>query len=415
MPQRYVRLVRRLALLTLPGVLLLSSVATASADGPSYETVVSGLRNPRGIDFSANGKLYVAEGGQAGSVCFAGAATEEGGPECAGLTARISRVDTRTGTRTDYITGLVSVGGPLFAIGVSGLAVQGNQVYGLMGANDIAIPGAQACGLGPACMAIVEKAAAQLGHLLRGVTSGGYAWRQDVGAYNYQWSASNAATIGAGDPAYQPGWAVNPDFQPGDANPYALADAPGGTYMVDGGSNTLTWIPTKGTPKVIAAFPQPDPPASESNPVPYDAVPTCVAPTGGKVVVSDLQGRIFLVTGSSLTVKPAAVKSEGGAFLAGAGGCAADGKGNVYISDIFAGSLVKLSLDTMTLSWVRPPSTFNFPSGVAIGKDGKIYVSNNSVCPSFRTAPSNDPANPNPCGSAAPAPAITGSIVRVHP
>ena len=54
--------------------------------------------------------------------------TEEGGPLCVGLSARISRVDTVSGTRSDFITGLVSAGEPLFAIGASGVAVQGNQI-----------------------------------------------------------------------------------------------------------------------------------------------------------------------------------------------------------------------------------------------------------------------------------------------
>lgn len=389
---------------------LLATVAAAPVGAASSDAlVVGGLANPRGISFSSDGKLYVAEGGEAGDVCFQGIGTEEGGPLCAGFSARISRVDVASGQRADYVTGLLSIGGPLFAIGASGVAVQGNQVYGLMGANDMAVPPTQACGGGADCQAVVAAAQTQLGHLLRGVPSGGYDWKQDVGAFNYQWTVANKATIGAGDPNYQPGWAQNPDFQPGDANPYGLAAAPGGTYVVDGGSNTLTWVPQNGTPKVVAAFPQPNPPASEANPVPYDAVPTCVAPTGGKVVVSDLHGRVFVVDGSSVTVTPSAVTAQGGAFLATAGGCAADGKGNVYISDIFVGSLVKVSLDSMTMSWVRGPGTFNFPSGVAIGKDGAIYVVNNSVCPSFPTGPSGDPQNPNPCEG------VTGSIVRLNP
>ena len=385
--------------------LLLATVLAGpvGAAGPGDGVVVNGLANPRGLAFSADGKLYVAEAGQAGDVCFAGVGTEEGGPLCAGFSGRISRVDTAAGTRNDYISGLLSIGGPLFAIGATGTAVQGNQVYGLMGANDIALPPAAACGGGTACQAVVAAAQMQAGHLLRGVPSGGYAWKQDVGAFNYQWTVDNKATIGSGDPAYQPGWADNPDFQPGDANPYALATAPGGTYMVDGGSNTLTWVPQDGSPRVVAAFPQPVPPASESNPVPYDAVPTCVAPTASGVVVSDLHGRIFVVDGSSLTVAPATVASQGGAFLVAAGGCATDGKGNVYISDIFVGSLVKLSLSTMTMSWVRGPGTFNFATGVAVARDGTVYVANNGVCPSFPTPVGPD----NPCGG------VTGEIVRV--
>jgi outer membrane protein assembly factor BamB len=172
--------------------------------------------------------------------------------------------------------------------------------------------------------------------------------------------------------------------------------------MVDGGSNTLTWTPQRGESQIVAAFPNPTELAS---PNAYDAVPTCVAPTANGVVVADLNGRIFVVDGSSITVAPETTSAADGAFLVAAGGCASDGHGDVYVSDIFAGSVVKLELSTMTLSWVRPPGTLNFPAGVAIGRHGELYVANNSVCPGFVTP--SDPTNP--CGG------VTGSIVRIDP
>jgi hypothetical protein len=409
------RLARPLTVLISLGALGVAGLASAPAQASNppapYQTVVDGLRNPRGLTMTYSGKLFVAEGGEGGDICFAGAPTEGGGELCAGLSSRISQVNPRTGQRSDFITGLMSLDGPLFAVGATGVAARNNQVFGLMGGNDQFIPPAQACGGGADCKALVKAAAAQLGHLLVGsfpghddravARSGGhYVWRQDVGAANYQWTIDHKNTIGAGNPAYQPGWADNPDFQPGDANPYALTATRGGTYSVDGGSNTLTWVPNHGQPRVVVAFPNPDPASANA----YDSVPTCVAKSGDKIVVADLNGQIFVVDGSSITVAPAHVRSVGGAFLASAGGCAADRKGHVFISDIFAGGLVKLSLHGMSLKWVRPPGTFNFPSGIALGNHGALFMSNNSVCPSFPTPVAPD----NPCGG------VTGSIVRIN-
>jgi hypothetical protein len=403
------RRARRVAALVLPFAFAIPSVALAHGDGDHddrpddrapYETVVEGLRNPRGIAMS-DGKLYVAESGEGGDVCFAGVTGPEGGDFCVGLSGRISRINTRSGRRTDVVTGLLSLDGPLFAVGATGVAVHDDQVIGLMGGNDIGVPPADACGGGADCQAAVAAGAAQLGHLLRAKRRGRVAWKQDVGAVNYQWTIDNKDSIGLGDPAYQPGWADNPDFEPGDANPYALASARGGSYVVDGGSNTLTFVPRHGQPRIVAAFPNPvgDPTNA------YDSVPTCVATIGRRVFVADLNGQIFMVDGSSTTVAPSAITSVDGAFLAAAGGCAADRKGNVYVSDIYVGSVVKVSTKTMTMSWVRPPGTLNFPTGVAIGEHGMVYVANNGVCPSFPT-----PVDPdNPCGG------VSGSIVRFRP
>jgi hypothetical protein len=79
-------------LLALPAALLVAvvPVATAAADAP-YDVVTTGLRNPRGVALSADGKVYVAEAGDSGNVCFQGASTEQGGPLCAGPSSRISR------------------------------------------------------------------------------------------------------------------------------------------------------------------------------------------------------------------------------------------------------------------------------------------------------------------------------------
>lgn len=395
---------RRWALLVAPLAVVsgtLAATTPASAQAAPYTVVVSGLRNPRGLAINAAGTLFVAEAGEAGAVCFAGLTTEEGGPTCAGSSSRISRINTVTKKRSDYATGLLSVGGPLFAIGASGIAVKGNDVFAVLGLNDRTVPPAAACGGGSTCKAIVATARKQVGHLVRVGPFGYVNWRADVGAFNYDWTVAHKNTIGAGNPSYQPGWSKNPDFMPGDANPYGLASAYNGTYMVDGGSNTLTWTPNGGSPRVLAAYP--NPPVAHRNA--YDSVPTCVAPTEKGVVVADFNGQIFLTNTAHLLQKPAKTKSIGGAFLVGAGGCTYDNFGHVYITDILSGGLVKLDLRTLSLSWVRPPGTFNFPSGLVVSRDLKsLYVSNNGVCPSFPTPVGNG----NPCGG------VTGQVVKVH-
>jgi hypothetical protein len=390
---------RRAALLLTPIALTITLVAPTHTGAAAYTTVISGLRNPRGLAVNSAGTLFVAEAGEGGSLCFAGVLSEEGNPTCGGRSGRISRV-TAAGVRSDYAKGFISVDGPIGAIGVTGVVVKGHDLYGLVGLNDKTVPPTATCGGGPACRSFVATATAQAGHLFRVGPWGYVKWRQDVGAVNYQWTVDHKATIGKGNAAYQPGYAKNPDFTPGDANPYGLASAWNGNYVVDGGSNTLTWVPKVGTPRVLAALP--NPPKAHQNA--YDSVPTCVAPTEQGVVVADLNGQMFLVKPSSnLTVKPKKFTSVGGAFLVSAGGCVYDNAGNVYVSDIFAGGMVKLSLRTMTMSWVRPPGTFNFPSGMAV-KGHTLYVSNNSLCPSFPTPVSKD----NPCGG------VTGSIASIR-
>lgn len=403
MQHRNIARARRIVGVIAGSVLAISVVSPAEArdhendsDG-SVQVVVDGLDNPRGIAFSADGKLYVAEAGHGGDVCFPSESTETGGPLCIGLSGRFSRVNVWAGTVTPIIDGLISADGPPFAIGPTGVAVQGNQVFGLLGANGVGAPPDEACagatdpGGNPladlsACTEALAAGRAELGRLLRIWHQGAFTSKADVGGFNYQWTVDNKDTIPL------PGWSDNPDFQPGDANPYGLAAGRGGLYVVDGGANTLSKIRSNFTQKVIAAFPNPEDPTVANA---YDAVPTCVTQVGKRMLVADLNGRIFLVDGSTMYPTPIATTGDG--FLVAAGGCAGDGRGNVYISDIFAGNVVKLSLRTNRLSIVA--QGLNYPTGVAISPRGQVYVANNGVCPAF---PFPDP----PCPG-------TGQIVRL--
>jgi len=98
-------------------------------DGTGFTVVASGLLNPRGFDFGRSGDIYVAEGGSGGGTSTDGLCTQipgpsngsptGPGPNKGGPTARISRID-RHGTRTTVADGLPS---SVTAIGASVLGV----------------------------------------------------------------------------------------------------------------------------------------------------------------------------------------------------------------------------------------------------------------------------------------------------
>jgi hypothetical protein len=89
--------------------------------------VASGLENPRGLKFGPDDQLYVAEGGLGGTQTTTPQDCPQVrapiGPYSGGFTARISRVDPRTGTRTTIADHLPSSQtSPAEGSGVSGVA-----------------------------------------------------------------------------------------------------------------------------------------------------------------------------------------------------------------------------------------------------------------------------------------------------
>lgn len=117
------------------GILLSGPVGVAQA---SYTIFASGLENPRGLAFSPEGVLYVAEAGTGGSSFTTSDQCLQVpfpiGPYTAGLTSRISKIDAN-GTQTIVSDGLPSdetnpaSGG--FLSGIADVAFIGNRLYAL--------------------------------------------------------------------------------------------------------------------------------------------------------------------------------------------------------------------------------------------------------------------------------------------
>ena len=103
---------------------------------PANATVyASGLEGPRGLAFGSDGTLYVAEAGLGGTTSTVGTCQQTPapvGPYKGGLTARISKIDTK-GNVTTLTSGLPSaVNGMAAVLGVADVAFLGGDLYAVL-------------------------------------------------------------------------------------------------------------------------------------------------------------------------------------------------------------------------------------------------------------------------------------------
>ena len=119
-------------------LLLVGSPAASASAGPKVSVVASGLENPRGLKFGPDGQLYVAEGGLGGTQTTTPQQCQqvpEVGPYSGGFTARISKVNPRSGARSTIVDNLPSsqttqqTGG--FVSGVADVAFIEDTLYAL--------------------------------------------------------------------------------------------------------------------------------------------------------------------------------------------------------------------------------------------------------------------------------------------
>jgi sugar lactone lactonase YvrE len=343
--------------------------AVSAASPEATEVVASGLNNPRGLTFGPDGALYVAEAGSGGA-----GPCEEGpeGTRCIGTTGSITRVDLRKGTAARVATGLPSAASPAdgsFATGPHDVSLHGRgQMYVTIGYGGN--PDSRTTNLGPA--------GAFFARLARANASGNWSLQQDLGAYE---SAANPA----GDEV--------------DSNPYGVLALAGRQVVADAGANALNEVAANGSVSTLAVFPNrmvEAPPFLELPPgteIPMDAVPTSVAVgPDGLFYVGQLTGFPFPVGGANVYRVP----PQGGAPEVHAGGFTAivdvafGPDGSLYVLEIakngllaafiagdWTGALIRVAPDG-TRTEIAPGSLFA-PGGVAVGSDGALYVSNNSI------------------------------------
>ncbi|MGA9160039.1 MAG: ScyD/ScyE family protein [Actinomycetota bacterium] len=351
------------ALLVIAAMSMLAS--GVEAETLPWTVVAKHLDNPHGVGFISDGRMIVSESGHSGNVCV------YDGAVCFGLNSKVSATDLSTGERTRLAGGLVSAFFPFEAFGLGGVSVINDRILVAIGLNPQAFGSvADACrGQGSVCRDKIKAIKHQAGRLIEIDPGGGWTPVASVGAYDYDWIVEENPSPG------------NPDFQPGDADPFGLLAAPEGTYIADGGSNTIGIVDNAGAVSVFAYLP--DPPNHEPL---YDAVATCVAKAGGAVYVGTLTGSLFKWQSNVLTQV-----LTGDPFRAIVG-CTSDAAGNLYVVNLSqqfrdfnpkpaTGSIVKVAPDLTTSYVIDPEQGLNYPNGITFGPDGALYVTINSICP----------------------------------
>jgi hypothetical protein len=321
-----------------------------AADMP---VVMSGLDNPRGMDFGPQGALYVAEAGRGGGGDpTAPSFVLRGMTLYYGATGAVSRL--WKGEQERVATGLPS------------LALANGNEGG--GPNDISFNGVgnayvtTGFGANPSLRSGLGSAGAGFAQLIRLKPNGNWSSVADLGTYE---------------------GSANPDGRQLDTNPFAVLATPGGkTVVTDSGGNSLLGVDNQGAISVIAVMPLLPPPQAFSG----DPVPTgfAVGPDGA-YYVGILSGAPFrdgaanvyrVVPGEAPTVFRSGFKTVIDVDF--------DGDGNLYVLQHSSGpaglagpgSMVRVAPDG-TRSTVLEGLTA--PTSMAVARDGTLYVTNFGV------------------------------------
>lgn len=345
-------------LLLLAGATLCLSAPAANA--ANVETIATGLDNPRHLSFGERG-LYVAESGRGGEgPCVAG---PEGGTSCVGDTGAITLV-TRHGQHR-IVTGLASLaeeGTGAGAIGPHGIFATHR---GLLFTNG-----------GPTALNRDELAAENpVADLFGRVFAVGRHHRLVRLADVWGFERDN-----------------NPDAEEGnpeiDSNAVDVLADDGRLVIADAGGNTLLKTRRNGELRVLHVFPN-----VPAEPDGMQAVPTGVVEgPHGDYFMTQLTGFPFPVGGANVY----RVDSRSGDAEVFASGftnlmdLAFDRDGKLWVLEIDHDSLFGLvgpSTDGAIYSVDRqgnerqlelPAGTLTHPGGITVGRDGSLYVTNNS-------------------------------------
>jgi hypothetical protein len=331
------------------------------------EVIASGLAAPRHISVGPDGDLYVALAGTGGTSCVSGRTQ---GSYCLGLTGAVDRV-TPKGAVTTVLNGLPSIAdttegaGPPDYLGPAAVDYVNGVLSVVMEDDDLNPDGTN--GLGPD--------GADLGQIVTALPfSSAWDWRAgpNFAAYAAQ-HPQTASSLGLPPASYE---------SPTDSDPYDITPYDGGYAVVDAAANALLWVSPFGQIRSLASFP-----AEQSG---IQAVPTAVAVGPDHALyIGELGG----ATGTDLStevvyrVVPGATPTVYATGFTTISALAFDRFGHLLVleyntsgltSPTGSGALVEIGQNGAQTTLA---STLNDPTGVAVGFDGALYVSNNGDSP----------------------------------
>jgi hypothetical protein len=354
---------------------LLAGAAPAAAADVDVDVVASGLDNPRHVAVAPGGEVYVAEAGRGGDPATSRSCFDSPeGPACTGATGAVTRISRHGQERVARGLASFAPAGGANAIGPHGVFAGRDGVVVTNGG-----PTAPERGTPPEVvlrdptLVAEEPVSALYGKLLK--LRGHGRTRPIADLWRFERDVNPDADVG------------NPKI---DSNPVdVLADR--GRYLVaDAGGNTLLRTSRGGRVRVLSLFPNVEVPGP-SGPVPMNAVPTGVVEgPDGAYYVSQLTGFPFPVGGARVfRVDPAT-----GAYTTYATGFtnAIDldfGRdGTLYVLEIDSDSLLQPGREGGLLAVppgggaprriALPAGTLTEPGGIAVGRRGKLYVSNHA-------------------------------------
>ena len=365
----------RLPLALSPAALALAALAACADPAPTGPTtapsldrkkvaptaavtaVMTNLDAPRGLAFGPEGALYVAE---AGTTAITGPCVPlfppARGEICYSGTGAVSRL--WKGRQTRVLSGLPSMYGPTTT------DITGPHDVGFQGrGNGFVTIG---WGADPALRSSLGAVGASFGALHRFNPSGKLRLVADVAGFER---------------------AQNPAGGRFDSNPFGLLAEPGRQFVADAGGNTLLEI-DRGAVSLVATFaPIPAPPGAPGPPL-SEPVPTEVSRgPDGALYVSTLTGVPFRAGAAAIyRVVPGAapeVYAGGFSFITD---FAWGRDGSLYVLQFASaagfggpGLVIRVAPDNGARTTVI--ATLVGPTGITVGPDGALYVSNNGRQP----------------------------------